>query len=178
MKKAFTMLELVFVIVVVGILAAIIIPNTRTNPVREGAVALLSHIRYAQHLAMVDDKFDAANPLWFRDRWQIRFSGSSYSIQSGNTFAVDPQNRAANLENIDLAEQYSSSVTFGGACATDEIISFDHLGRPILGESNTTAEAYVSGQLMTTDCNITLSDGSQNAVIQIRPETGYMSILP
>ena len=59
MKKAFTMLELVFVIVVVGILAAILIPRTERSPVQECAVDLLSQIRYTQHLAIIDDKYDS-----------------------------------------------------------------------------------------------------------------------
>ena len=62
MKKAFTMLELVFVIVVIGILAAAIIPSTRTNPAQEAAIQLLSDIRYTQHLAMIDDKYGQNTP--------------------------------------------------------------------------------------------------------------------
>jgi prepilin-type N-terminal cleavage/methylation domain-containing protein len=176
MKKAFTMLELVFVIVVIGILAAVIIPNTRTNPVQEGAIQLLSHIRYTQHLAMMDDKYDATNATWFRDRWQIRFSSTSYSIASGNTFAADPQNSANNLQDINLSTRYSSTVSFAGFCGANAIISFDNLGRPIVGDLSATTTPYVSGQLMTSDCNITLSDGTENAIIQIRPETGYASV--
>ena len=85
MKKAFTMLELVFVIVVMGILAAAIIPSTRTNPVQEAAIQILSHIRYTQHLAMVDDKYDAGNldstgvTKWYKERWQIIFSANANS---------------------------------------------------------------------------------------------------
>jgi len=73
MKKAFTLLEMVFVIVVVGILAAILIPKTERNPLQEAAVQLLSDIRYTQHLAMVDDKFDAQDANWYKKRWQILF---------------------------------------------------------------------------------------------------------
>jgi prepilin-type N-terminal cleavage/methylation domain-containing protein len=73
MKKAFTLLELVFVIVVVGILAAVIIPKTKTNPLQEAAVQLLSHIRYTQHLALIDDKYDSNDELWYKKRWQILF---------------------------------------------------------------------------------------------------------
>ncbi|MBA1433268.1 MAG: prepilin-type N-terminal cleavage/methylation domain-containing protein [Epsilonproteobacteria bacterium] len=40
MKKAFTMLELVFVIVVIGILAALILPRTKTNPVQAAAQSI------------------------------------------------------------------------------------------------------------------------------------------
>ena len=83
-KRAFTMLELVFVIVVIGILAASIIPNTRRNTLREAATQLVSHIRYTQHLAMVDDKFDANDPKWFRKRWQIIF-GKSLNTSNPDT---------------------------------------------------------------------------------------------
>ncbi len=74
MKRfAFTMIELVFVIVVAGILAAVIMPRMDRNTLQEAAIQLISHIRYTQHLAMVDDRFDATNQFWFRERWQIRF---------------------------------------------------------------------------------------------------------
>ena len=79
MKKAFTMLELVFVIVVIGILAAAIIPSTRTNPLQEAAVQVLSHIRYTQHLAMMDDKYDATKANWYKERWQIIFRSNAGS---------------------------------------------------------------------------------------------------
>ncbi|WP_297443483.1 type II secretion system protein [Sulfurimonas sp.] len=79
MKKAFTLLELVFVIVVVGILAAVIIPKTKTNPVQEAALQLLSHIRYTQHLALIDDKFDANDENWYKQRWQIMFGKNTNS---------------------------------------------------------------------------------------------------
>ncbi|MCW8953894.1 MAG: type II secretion system GspH family protein [Sulfurimonas sp.] len=71
MKKAFTMLELVMVIVVIGILAAVIIPRTDSNSLREAATQVISHIRYTQHLAMVDDEFDSTDANWYKKRWQI-----------------------------------------------------------------------------------------------------------
>lgn len=116
MKKAFTMIELVFVIVVIGILAAVIIPSTRTNPLQEAAIQVLSHIRYTQHLAMVDDKYDKDNldstdsVKWYKERWQIFFAntvgsgdswaytifsdsaGDSTGVPSTNEYAVNPAN--------------------------------------------------------------------------------------
>jgi len=97
--SAFTMLEFVFVIVVVGILAAVIIPNTKTNPLQEAAVQVISHIRYTQHLAMIDDKFDASDANWYQGRWQMLFGTSAthtngkiaYSIFSDkSTYSGNP----------------------------------------------------------------------------------------
>ncbi len=80
MKKSFTLLELVFVIVLIGIISAVMIPRTGSNSLREAAIQLVSHIKYTQHLAMMDDKFDlndiANNKQWFQSRWQLVFSTS------------------------------------------------------------------------------------------------------
>jgi len=82
MKKAFTMLELVFVIIVIGVIAATIIPNIKSNSLKEAATQLVSHIRYTQHLAMVDDKFNANDSKWYMKRWQIIFGKSAYTDQN------------------------------------------------------------------------------------------------
>jgi len=73
MKKSFTMLELIFVIVIIGILVSVIIPNTKTNSLQEAATQVLSHIRYTQHLAMIDDRYNQDNDEWYQERWRIRF---------------------------------------------------------------------------------------------------------
>jgi len=86
MKKAFTMIELVFVIVVVGILSYFAASGFQRNPLREAADQVVSHIRYTQHLAMMDDKFDPNDATWYIEKWQIRFrkngNGIYYAIYS------------------------------------------------------------------------------------------------
>lgn len=76
MKKAFTLLELIFVLVVIGILSTIILSATKSNKLQEAATQVISHIRYTQHLAMVDDKFNVNDIVWYKKRWQIIFGAS------------------------------------------------------------------------------------------------------
>jgi prepilin-type N-terminal cleavage/methylation domain-containing protein len=86
MKKAFTMLELIMVIVVIGILAAVMLPRVGSDRLAEAATQVISHIRYTQHLAMVDDKFDAApSSEWYQKRWAIRFKEDV--LFGGNTYS-------------------------------------------------------------------------------------------
>ncbi|MDP3588582.1 MAG: hypothetical protein Q8R58_11060 [Sulfuricurvum sp.] len=81
MKRfAFTMLELVFVIIVIGILAVLAMPNFNRHPLQEAAEQVAGHIRYTQHLAMVDDKFDANDAAYYMKRWQIRFRKNSNTL--------------------------------------------------------------------------------------------------
>lgn len=85
-KPAFTMLELVMVIVVLGILAALALPRMDQDTRQQAADNILSAIRHTQHLALNDDKHDLAVADWQKRLWQIRFSnaggGWQYSIWS------------------------------------------------------------------------------------------------
>jgi len=74
---AFTMLELIMVIVVLGILAAVGIPRLDSDVRQQAGDNILSAIRYTQHLALMDDKTDPRNPTgqpWQRSLWHIRFA--------------------------------------------------------------------------------------------------------
>ncbi len=215
MKKAFTMLELVFVIVVVGIISAMIAPSFGGNNLREAADQVISHIRYTQHLAMVDEKFDDANATWFKERWQIKFNNTNgsdnewaYTIYSdvdqdgaadADEFAKNPLDIMKILsggwttilygnkkisQELNIGHKYGvQNVQFTGGCASgvgELWISFDNQGRPLYRDSQNLTSVYNEGnsnRLIQQDCNITLTNGNENIVIQIEPETGYAHIL-
>lgn len=125
-KPAFTMLELVFVIVVVGILAAVILPRMQQSRLQEAADQIASHIRYTQHLAMQDDKYDTDNADWHKERWQIFFEKStksnekwSYSIYSDNS----PYNGDPDLSEIATNPQDPSTLLTGGSSLIDYTLS-------------------------------------------------------
>ncbi len=48
-------------------------PNFTRSTLTEAAHQLASHIRYTQHLAMMDNKFDPNDQFWYKKRWQIQF---------------------------------------------------------------------------------------------------------
>lgn len=200
MKRfAFTMLELVFVIIVIGILAVLAMPNFNRHPLQEAAEQVASHIRYTQHLAMVDDKYDPADPTWYASLWRIRFYESGtpdnyyYTVFSDldkqsdadygagkREVAVDPLKRinmhdASNNHDMDLTGTFGIS-SVSSTCDTGWIeFFFDHLGRPYVDSITTGTNPPYSG-LLNSDCNITLTHPDGTAVITIRPETGYVSI--
>lgn len=77
MKKAFTLIELIIVIVVIGIVVAVAFPKFKRENLIEVADQVLQDIRYTQHLAMIDDKFNPNDNEWYKTRWTIEFTENS-----------------------------------------------------------------------------------------------------
>ena len=201
--KAFTMLELVFVIVVLGIIASLALPRMDRDLRQEAKDNLLAAIRYTQHLALTDNKTNPADTNWQGKLWNITFTTSAdnlanfYTISSDlngdgavskNETAIDPANGKYMFTddstidpdespNIFIGKTYGiNSMTFSGGCQGRDHIAFDHLGRPHtnLGTATNTYSTY-----MSTDCNIVMgfADTSiQELNITIATETGYVTI--
>ena len=172
--KAFTMIELIFVIVVLGILAALALPRLDRDLRQEAKDNILSAIRYTQHLALNDNKTDPFDSTWQSKLWNISFSNVDYNITSNGIPAVDPTNGKAldstGNPEVNLGKKYSVNSISG--CGN--LIAFDHLGRPFT--SLTSTNDY--SDYMTSDCNITVNfsqSGITPLIFTIRKETGFVS---
>ncbi|WP_084275560.1 hypothetical protein [Nitratiruptor tergarcus] len=84
-SPSFTLIEVIFVIIVIGILAAMVLPRFQKNDVVDAAHQILSHIRYTQHLAIIDDKFNPTKSDWYKELWQIRFFKKKKASSDGST---------------------------------------------------------------------------------------------
>jgi prepilin-type N-terminal cleavage/methylation domain-containing protein len=189
MKKAFTMLELIFVIIVIGIISVVVTSSTERNMIAQASADLQSKIRYTQHLAMIDDKYNAADPNWYQNRWQIVFDTNNfrYSIQSranGNVvYARNPMDAQAQYNDINLSTEYditNMAIVGGSGCAVDGtgnlFIGFDHLGRPLRGNVANYGAPLPANSLLTTACTLRITETSgETSTITIVPETGYVS---
>ena len=205
-RFAFTMIELVFVIVVLGILAALALPRMERDLRQEAADSILSDIRYTQHLAMNDFKHNTANAMWQRSFWMIGFacndtttfkefigSDSDYGGGIGaNEAAIDPangrgmdsgvgvcNNTIANTisDRILLYDKFSvKSVATVGGCGAVQYIGFDHLGRPHVGYTGSNAPDYNSYMTLACTFNFTMENGDTFG-ISIQPETGFAQIV-
>ncbi|SFV58817.1 Putative periplasmic ATP /GTP-binding protein [hydrothermal vent metagenome] len=73
-KSAFTIIELVFVIVVLGILASLAMGRMDRDLKQEASDTILSHIRLAQQLALRDNKHRSDNnPKWQTAYWRFEY---------------------------------------------------------------------------------------------------------
>lgn len=200
MKRfAFSMLELVFVIVVIGILAVALIPQYERDNISEAAYQVARHIRLAQHHAMVEDRVNDPSPAnWQGTLWRITFvsgtKGECYQVHAdrdlngGNPAAderaVDPLTRryiwgdtSCSDTNADVNDDVLLWKSFGVTNLTvcggggAKHIAFDFLGTPgrITGTNFTELPA---------DCviNIETDNGAHDADITIYEKTGAVKV--
>ena len=106
-KNAFSFIELILVVIIVGILAAYSTQMLNRNVRIEAMNHILSMLRYTQNLALHDSKHDRNNAYWQRSFWRFEVyncSGSKglfYKIGTDQTYskglkraetAIDPSN--------------------------------------------------------------------------------------
>ena len=110
MRKSFTLLELVFVILVIGILAKVLLTKNPSDHLDRAAYQIVSHIRYTQQLALVHDFYSPQDPHWFKRRWRISFNSGegtngywAYTVWADTAATAsgspDPQEIAQNPQN-------------------------------------------------------------------------------
>ncbi len=203
-KKAFTMIELVFVIVVMGIIAAVALPRFASDNVQEAMDQILSDIRYTQHLALVDNVINPTNASWQSAFWSIQFENTTggapskwaYTIGSDSDMvgnfnkteaAIDPRDGRPIFSSVAEGDTTVSpkvfiskkfgitNVAFTGGCVNAQYVGFDNFGRPHQGHLGSGSPDYSS--IMTSDCTITFTFPSGAKQIQINKETGYAFVV-
>jgi prepilin-type N-terminal cleavage/methylation domain-containing protein len=93
-RYAFTMIELIIVIMVMGILAALALPRYERDIRQEAADNILSAIRYTKLMALTDNVTNPRNNNWQRAFWRFGIEGCSdngifYYISSDKDYQGD-----------------------------------------------------------------------------------------
>ncbi len=205
-RHAFTMLELVFVIVVLGIIAALALPKLDRDLKQEAADTILSHIRYTQHLALSDHKHKFNEPKWQRAFWEITFescSGGDLFIGVGTDMnyggdtnieeaATDPSNgkpmfwtnTASCAPGVDLSsasENIFITKKFGVTSVSESGgCTGKHIGFDHLGRPQVGFSGSNTpdySSYMSNACTFTFTmSDGDTFAITIQPETGYSYI--
>jgi type II secretory pathway pseudopilin PulG len=159
-KKSYTVIELIMVIVIVGILATLSIPRFQSFYYLKlnGAMKkVISDIRYAQQLAI--SRHESYNIIF-------NTANEAYEVRrvSDNSYATNPFSRGSFIVNFTSDPQYNGikidSTSFGGT------LQFDWQGIPRNG----------SGTALSAESNVVFSYQNNVMTIYITPNTGRVKM--
>lgn len=118
LTHAFTLIEIVFVLLIGGIIAYMSFSNVAPDPLRVVSNQIIRHINYARHLAIKEEKFDPQehyyanspqsdtkyNGFFFRSYWSFRFANNG-STGVGWAYAVySDTDRNSNIDMVNHTE--------------------------------------------------------------------------
>lgn len=93
MKSAFTLLELIFVLIILSLIFAISYFHFQPDYLRFGAEQILNDLKYTRHLALMQNSFrakdlDIFKAPFFKRRWQLYFIRSKDFTNKSLTYGV------------------------------------------------------------------------------------------
>jgi len=168
-KSAFTMIELVFVIVILGILASLAMGRMERDLKQEASSTILSHIRLAQQLALNDNKHRRDNnSKWQTSYWRFEYEACNladdrYIYRVGSDIDLSG--------GINKVESAIDPVSGKHIWADGDCNSFDDLG------SDESKDVYLYGRFGVEHVTHSSEEGSctyQNIGFDFlgRPHTG------
>ena len=112
MRKAFTMIEMVFVVVMLGVMAAVSVMYIPQTKLQQAADHMIHNIKYTKSLAQTDDRFfamkdgsinnysDTQAQHWKAGMWQVQFHLNGNTTKHSYSIYADTA-RNANTTNFD-----------------------------------------------------------------------------
>lgn len=124
MRKAFTVVEVVFVVVMLGILMAAAIWTMPRTELKQATESMINNLKYTKTLAQLDDRFFGTKDIYYFDtvatkdkdtaalrqvehyqcgKWQFQFhqSAGKQTTTSINTYTIFADNAGSDSKNFD-----------------------------------------------------------------------------
>ncbi|WP_291953042.1 Tfp pilus assembly protein FimT/FimU [Campylobacter sp.] len=93
MSKAFTLLELILVCIILSLIFSMAYFYVKPDYLRLGAEQILNDIKYTKHLALMQNDFrvkdfNIAKREWFKAKWQLYFIKSQSATNNEQTYTI------------------------------------------------------------------------------------------
>jgi hypothetical protein len=203
MKKSFSLLELIFIIVIISIISAIIMPKVQHSKLDLAGQRVILYLKYTRYLAFVDNKLKVDDDMWYKERWTMKFKnceanigGLYFIVYSDKNHKGHPNKNECAKDPITLKWLYSFHNCISGDDKSKYVLLTKEYGvskieiscnsTNTIGSISFGANGEVYSRLginplekdkykLTQTCFITLFDKEENFIkIAIEPYTGFI----
>ncbi len=202
-KQSFSLIELIFVIVIISIVVIQFLPKLSNSKLNLAANKIIIHLKNTRYQAMIDNKFNDKDDFWFRERWTFKFQRCEKSIGGVYYVVYSDSNHGGHINKNEtlkdpltqkwLYSNYDCDASFDES--KDILLTKEYgITKIELSCNNTTTIGQISfgydGKVYTKlgtkiedtykyelkeKCNVNLYDNDNNYVtITIEPNTGYI----
>lgn len=197
MKKAFSYLEILFILIIISFLIFSINFSNTYNSLKDAKDRIVLHLQYARYIAFIDNKEDILDEKWQMRLWSLKFQrcsetvgGLYYSMYSDtNTDTThfsksdclkDPLTNKYLYSNSECkaSKDESKYILLTKEYGIDKVdVSCNDTGS--IGQIAFANDGNVYTNLkeftkLDKKCYITLFKGKEKELITIEPNTGYI----
>lgn len=128
LKKSFSILELIFIIILIGIINSQVSHKNNLSKIKLAKQQLILHLKYVRYIAMVDNKYDKDDPLWFRKRWTVKFLNCNKTIGGIYYIIYSDENKNGYISKDEtLKDPLTNSYIYSYQCKEDKIYDKNNL---------------------------------------------------
>ena len=80
MKKSFSLIEILFIIVLIAIITSLFIPKNNFSKLHQAADKIILYLKYTRYIAMIDNKYNINDDMWYKERWTLKFQNCSKKV--------------------------------------------------------------------------------------------------
>jgi len=124
MKKSFSLLEIIFVLIIITIISSMAFQNKNISKIKLAKEQLILHLKYMRYISMIDNKYNHNDNLWYRKAWNMKFLNCSKNI--GGIYYVIYENvintnHWAISKSETLKDPLTSNYIYSYQCKKDEL---------------------------------------------------------
>jgi len=109
-KKAFNLIEIIFVLILLSIILTFSIPKKQLSKIHLAKQQIITHLKYTRYIAMLDNKYHYNDNLWYKKLWNLKFLKCNKNI-GGIYYVIYSNTINPNRWNISKEETLKDPLT-------------------------------------------------------------------
>jgi len=121
--KSFSLIELIFAIVLISIITSIFIPKNNFSKLNLAADKIILYLKYTRYVAMLDNKYNSDDSHWYQELWTLKFQDCTNKDKDGIYYMIYSDTNHGGQPNKDecLKDPITNKYIYSHYCQKDTV---------------------------------------------------------